>query len=236
MRTKSKYKWALGIAVVLTCGLIAQGLLLWQTRQQLAELDPSVSAPSLFPTITLSSSADKSDDELSDIEKRLLARLDEKDQQRSLVDPWGGSMLASDPFAEFERMRQRMNQSINSLMGGFSPAGPAMSFGFGSSGFSSPEIELEETHDDYRLLIRVPEQHAISLQTEVEDREITISGRVSAQSGDSGRGYSSQFVSSSQFTRRFDLPGDVDDIKMYTEQTDEGMMIVLPKATKAIAS
>lgn len=221
MRTESKYQWTLLIAVLLAFGLVAQGVLLWQTRQQVAALNPEPVAESTA----------ESNKELSDIEKRLLARLDEQDRQRQqqFADPWGGSFFggnafSADPFAEFERMRQRMNQTMNAFMGGFPSSGSSMTFGF-----SSPEIELEETQDDYRLLIRVPDEHEIALQTEVDDREITLSGKISAQADRGGNGYASQFVSSSQFSRRFNLPGDVDDIKMYTEQTDEGMVIVLPK-------
>ncbi len=218
MRTESKYKWTIVIAVVLAFGLVAQGVLLWQTRQQVAALNPAIEQTN-------------ADEELSDIEKRLLARLEEQDSRRpqSPLDPWGNNAISSgafatDPFAEFERMRQRMNQSMNAFMGGFSNAGPSMTFSM-----SSPDIELEETKEDYRLLIRVPEEHEIALQTEVDDREITVSGKISAQADRSGSGFAGQFISSSQFTRRFDLPGEVDDIKMYTEQTEDGMVIVLPK-------
>lgn len=222
MRTERKYQWSIAIAFVLAFGLVVQGVMLWQTRQQVAALDPDYEQV-------------EQDKELSDIEKRLLARLDEQEarRQQNLAIPGNSSFFGGDPFAEFERMRQRMNQTMNAFMGGSSSfgstfAGPSMSFGF-----SSPEIELEETEEDYRLLIRVPEEHEIALQTEVDDREVTVSGEVSSKASRGGSGFSGQFVSSSQFTRRFDLPGEVDDLKMYTEQSKEGMVIVLPKKEQA---
>jgi len=195
---------------------------LWQTRQQVAALDPAYEQV-------------EQDKELSDIEQRLLARLDEQEarRQQSMVGPGNSSLFGGDPFAEFERMRQRMNQTMNAFMGGSSFAGSAFAGPSMSFGFSSPDIELEETRDDFRLLIRVPEEHEIALQTDIEDREVTVSGKISSKADRGGNGYTGQFVSSSQFTRRFDLPGEVDDLKMYTEQNEEGMVIVLPKKVQA---
>jgi len=221
MRTESKYKWSIAIAAVLAIGLVAQGVLLWQTRQQVAALDPGYEQ----------AAQEREDEELSDIEQRLLSRLDEQEarRQQSVADPWNGGFFGGDPFAEFERMRQRMNQTMNAFMGGSAIAGSSLASPSMSFGFSSPEIELKETQEDYRLLIRVPEEHEIALQTDVDDRRVTLSGKISASADRGGNGFTGQFVSSSQFTRRFDLPGEVDDLKMYTEQSEQGMVIVLPK-------
>lgn len=218
MRNKTKYRLTLAIAVVLALGLVAQGVLLWQTRQQVAALDSSNPA----------AQQSQESENLSDVEQRLLSRLDEQDKQRSQQfsqDPFFGPLGSfgpafADPFAQFESMRQRMNSLMgNSFSGG-------SSFTFSSA---TPDIELEETDDDYRLLIKVPEEQEIALQTDVEDNEVTVSGKISAQSDRSGQGFSGQFISSSQFTRRFDLPGAVDDLKMRTEQNKDGLLIILPK-------
>ena len=213
MRTESKYRWSLIIAVVLAFGLVAQGVLLWQTRQQVAALDPGAQS--------------EQTEELSDIEKRLLARLDEQDRQRSQqfsTDPFFGPAFG-DPFAEFDRMRQRMQQTMNSFMGGSAfSGGSGITFSTGT-----PEIQLEETDKDFRVLIKVPEEQELALQTELENNELTVSGKITSQADRGGNGFSGQFISSSQFTRRFNLPGEVDDLKMHTEQNDEGLLIILPK-------
>ena len=209
---------------MLVFGLVAQGVLLWQTRQQVAALDPT--------------SEPQQSEELSDIEQRLLARLDEQDRQRSQrfsPDPFFGPAFG-DPFAEFDRMRQRMQQTMNAFMGGSSFGGAPFSGSSMTFSAGTPQIELEETDEDFRLLIRVPEEHEIALQTDVEDREVTVSGKISSQAGDSGNGFNRQFVSSSQFTRRFSLPGEVDDLKMHTEQDEDGLVIVLPKKDSSSVS
>jgi HSP20 family molecular chaperone IbpA len=218
MRSEAKFRWAIGLSVLLAIALVIQGVLLWQTRQQVAALDPG-----------LEMREQASEQELTPLEEKILARLEAKDPQprRSpgQLSPganslFGGSLFSSDPFASFEQMRQRMD----SLMAGMGPSS-GMSFSL-----QSPDFQLEETEDDYRLLIKVPEQHEIDLQTEVEDREVIVRGSISSNRSQTGNGLSSQFVSSSQFNRRFDLPGDVNEVGVYTEQSNEGLVLVMPKA------
>lgn len=218
MGSENKFRWAIALSVLLAIALVIQGVLLWQTRQQVAALDPG-----------LELREQASEQELTPLEEKILARLEAKDPQprrspgqlspgaNSLFD---GSLFSSDPFASFEQMRQRMD----SLMAGMGPSS-GMSFSL-----QSPDFQLEETEDDYRLLIKVPEQHEIDLQTEVEDREVIVRGSISSNRSQTGNGLSSQFVSSSQFNRRFDLPGDVNEVGVYTEQSNEGLVLVMPKA------
>ncbi|MCI5106765.1 MAG: Hsp20 family protein [Pseudomonadales bacterium] len=222
MRSETTFRWAIGLSVLLAIALVIQGVLLWQTRQQLAALDPGLE-------MREQGSARDSEQELTPLEEKILARLEAKDPQpRSSLRQlspganslFGGSLFSSDPFASFDQMRQRMD----ALMSGMGPASGM------SLSLRSPDFQLQETEDDYRLLIKVPEQHEIDLQTEVEDREVIVRGSISSNRSQTGNGLSSQFVSSSQFNRRFDLPGDVNEVGVYTEQSNEGLVLVMPKA------
>lgn len=210
MRSENKFRWAIALSVLLAIALVVQGVLLWQTRQQVAALDPAWSQREIAQ-------------ELTPLEEKILARLEAKDPQPTVTRrPLTGnsSLFGTDPFASFDAMRQRMDN----LMAGLG-SGNRMSFTM-----QSPDFQLQETEDDYRLLIKVPEQHEIDLQTEVEDREVIVRGSISSNRSQTGNGLSSQFVSSSQFNRRFDLPGDVNEVGVYTEQSNKGLVLVMPKA------
>lgn len=208
MRTETKFKWAVGVAIVMAIGLIVQGVLLWQTRseQTVAGLDP--------------------DPAVNSIEQKILKQLDDEEPQSQFLDPWGGSLFGSDPFAQMDKQMQQMRQQMNSLFSGATLPGNAVTFSL-----QSPDIELEETADDFRVVINVPENSEIELNTDVEDQEVTVSGKVSAQMDRSGNGFNGQFISSSQFSRRFDLPGEVDELGVRTENSDNGLVVVIPKKT-----
>lgn len=148
MQLNKPVVWALG--GLLTLGLVVQSILLWQTRQELADLRGDEAE---LP---------------SSIEERLLARLDAQQPSRSLAigsnnssgnpaitnSPFGllGG-FPSDPFAQMEQMRQQMNSVFGSSFGSIGGIG-----GIGSMQFSmqSPEIALEETAEDFRVRIQVP--------------------------------------------------------------------------------
>jgi HSP20 family molecular chaperone IbpA len=216
MHSEHKFRWAIALSVLLAIALVIQAAVLWQTRQQLAALAPGLSQQ-------------QAEQQLTPLEEKILARLEAKDPRPSSsprqLSPganslFGSSFFGGDPFASIEQMRQRMD----ALMAGSSPAG-AMGFSL-----QNPDFQLQETEDDYRLLIKVPEQHELDLQTEVEDREVVVRGSISSNRHSNGNGLASQFMSSSQFNRRFDLPGDVNEVGVYTEQSDEGLVLVMPKA------
>ena len=203
MATQTRFRWAIAVSAALALGLLVQGWLLWQTRQELAQLRPDEA-------------------ELSPIEQRILADLEaqERDRQARIFDPLSSSIFSTDPFDHFQQMQQRMDRLFGGL--GNSPAG----FGFS---VSSPDIVLDENEQEFRLLIKVPEQHEIDLNTRVEYRQVTVSGKITAQADNSGNGFASQFSSHSQFARTFDLGWDVDALGVHTEQTEEGLAVVLPK-------
>jgi HSP20 family molecular chaperone IbpA len=222
MRFNKALVWALG--GLLTLGLVVQSVLLWQTRQELAALR-----------------GDEADLPNS-IEERLLAQLDAQQSRRapaigsgssssaplsnSPFDLFGG--FSADPFTRMEQMRQQMNSVFGNSFSGIS----------GLSGMQftlqSPEIALEETSDEFRVRIQVPERHEIDLQTEVEDQQVTVFGKVTAESSSQNGSASSQMLSSSQFSRRFDLPGSVDELGVHTIQDEQGLVVVIPKKSSSV--
>lgn len=230
MRFNKPLVWTLG--GLLTLGLAVQSILLWQTRAELAELR-----------------GDQADVPES-IEERLLARLDQQQSPRSLAmggnSAFGNSPanspfsllgglssdpFLSDPFARMEQMRQQMNSVFGNSIAGVGGIG-----GMGAMQFNlqSPEIALEETSEDFRIRIQVPEQHEIDLQTEVEDQQITVVGKVTAELSNQTGNASSQMLSSSQFSRRFDLPGAVDEFGVHTIKDEQGLMVVIPKKSGSV--
>lgn len=59
-------------------------------------------------------------------------------------------------------------------------------------------------------------------------------GKVTAELSNRSGNASSQMLSSSQFSRRFDLPGAVDELGVLTVQDEKGLVVVIPKKASSV--
>ncbi|GJM13191.1 MAG: hypothetical protein DHS20C12_15940 [Pseudohongiella sp.] len=212
MNTNTKFRILFGITVICLTALVVQTAYLWQLDQKLAgtQIDTETELP-------------------PGVEKRLEAALAQSDPVPDPYNPFGGSSLfgssvGADPFENIRQMQQRMD----SLFGGFSMPqfNPGNSFTFTSS---SPNLELQETEDEYRVVIQTGEGQDVELSTQLEDSRLTVNGVVKSSLSNNSGGFASNIVSQSQFSRSFDLPGEVEELGIVTEQVDEGLMIRVPK-------
>lgn len=219
MSTDIKIKVLAGFLILCVFGLGFQGYMLWRMDEQLAAVEED--------------SIPKS------IQRRLEAQLDKKASQsgQSMAASWPANSFAADPFARMEQMRQQMDSLFGSFTG-FS--GTASPFGapFGSPFTSShsfsanqsvPNLELTETEDEYQLRVQTPPDHELTLNSELEANLLTVTGAVTQNQSSSGQGMASSFVSRSQFSRSFDLPKPVDELGVFTETTEGGVLIRVPK-------
>lgn len=119
-----------------------------------------------------------------------------------------------DPFADIQKMQQQMQQMMQQ--------GGAQTFTFNAA---QPDIDLQESKDAYVVNIKIPKGSDIELNTEVDDNQLVVSGKVSSKANKGG----ANIVSSSQFTRSFPLAKPVDSLGMTSETKDDTMIITLPK-------
>lgn len=170
-----------------------------------------------------------------DIPASIQRRLQEQLSDDPVVTVPGGSlgtMPAWDPFARMQQMQQQMDSLFNQ----FSPLAVGSSGPFGSSvqryNFRSgmPQLELTETETEYQLRVQTPPGQDLVLNSELEGNLLTVTGTLSSNHSQHNAGIASSLVSSSQFSRSFDLAAPVDEFGVYTEQSEAGLTVHVPKA------
>lgn len=216
MSTDSKIKVLASFLILCVFGLGFQGYLLWRMDEQLA-LAEEDSIP-------------------RSIQRRLEAQLDKRAARSgpAVASASPASSTVMDPFARMQQMRQQMDSLFGSFSGFAMPASPLATSPFSTSqrfgfGQAMPDLEFTETADEYQVRVQTPPDHELTLNSELEANLLTVSGALTRNQGNSGPGMASNFVSRSQFTRSFDLPKPVDELGVFTEATEGGVVIRVPK-------
>jgi HSP20 family molecular chaperone IbpA len=106
-------------------------------------------------------------------------------------DPFGASVFGSDPFARLQQMQSQMDQLFNNMnsSGGFSAA------------FSQPDIAVEESDTEFRVVITLAEGSDVELSTALEDSTLSISAEIRTSQQDNRGGLQTNSTSVSQFSR-----------------------------------
>lgn len=155
----------------------------------------------------------------------------ETERQMSLFDPWVGMGFGSDPFQRLQQMQQQMDQLFNGMPGSsmnFSLNGPG-GFSAFSSSMRQPEIAVQESDEEYRVIIVVADGSEVELSTELKDNTLSISAQVRSEITNSTGGFQSSSTSVSQFSRSIVLDEPVDATGMQTNKTAEEIVITIPK-------
>ncbi len=212
MRTETKYRLLVTFSILCLIGLAGQTVQVWRMNDQLARFLPE--SEELPPSI----------------EQRLLAELDKKDARLAQRTP----PLMASAFAGFNQIQDYMD----SLFPGFGTTSglgstlfPRGSFGSTVFASSVPEIELDETDKDYRILIPVDPEQEIELHTNIEDNSVSVSGVITQKRQQSQNNFATSFHSQSQFAKTVTLPSPVDEFGMTSRQTEAGIEITIPKKT-----
>lgn len=196
-----------GLATVLVITLAAFGWSHWRLSAELQALRGD--APSANPALL-----GKLED-LADQQARATA-------PTSLFDPFGASVFGSDPFARLQQMQSQMDQLFNNMNS---------SFGFSgfSAAFSQPEIAVEESDKEFRVVITLAEGSDVELSTALEDSTLSISAQVRSTQQDNRGGLQTSSTSVSQFSRAIELGEPVDAKGMRTERSEGEIVITVPK-------
>ena len=134
-------------------------------------------------------------------------------------DPFGASVFGSDPFARLQQMQSQMDQLFNNMnsSGGFSAA------------FSQPDIAVEESDTEFRVVITLAEGSDVELSTALEDSTLSISAEIRTSQQDNRGGLQTNSTSVSQFSRAIELGEPVDAKGMKTERSEGEIVITVPK-------
>ena len=149
-------------------------------------------------------------------------------------DPFG---FDTDPFADFDRMRQRMDQILGNTLSGsdwFSIGGPFDAPPFPS--LNDPEIDISEKPDRFVIIVTQVDPESQNIEAKIDGRLLTLTfttkhSSEENRSDDSGNfsGYSS---STRQFTRSVQLPKPVEISSMQTSIEDDHIVITVEKSGK----
>jgi HSP20 family molecular chaperone IbpA len=204
--TETKLKLLLGFSLLCLMGLLLQGYLLWQVQAQLVSDSENLTA---LP---------------QSIEERLDAALNSAGagNRPSQLSPFGrlNQPPRVDPFSQLQ-------QQLDSMFDVFSAPS---SIGLGSLGTAAsiPQLFLTETDTEYQVKVATAPDTDVEISTELEANLLIVRGSVTNNLSDTGSAGSSNFVSRSQFTRAFDLPKPVDELGVFTEPTNNGLLIHVP--------
>ena len=143
-------------------------------------------------------------------------------------DPFGSLLSGGDPFAHMQQMQQQMAQLFGSFGGGTSLfSGTGSAGGFAS--MAQPKIDVEESDEEYRVVISVAKDSEVELQTDLEDNTLDITAQVRTELHDNSGGRQMSSTSMSQFSRSIPLGEPVNATGMKTEKSASSIVISIPK-------
>lgn len=152
----------------------------------------------------------------------------------SVPDPWPrgwdpGSNIW-DPSGRFSDLQKMMDDMMNNMSPGSSVFNN-QGFGFSQS---SPRITMEESANEFTVLVSVPNGQEVELNTELTDNRLKISGKVNNKSEEKSNGLfggsqSFNTLSSSRFSQTMTLPGEIDEAGMTIDHGESEISIRIPK-------
>lgn len=171
-------------------------------------------------------------DSKQETREAILDKLERSAQQQAqsqptFLDPFTAANFGGDPFAQ---MQQRMDQ----LFGRIGPNPSLFSFGnlgLGEGFANTPpaQIEVEESTDEYRVVISLAQGSDVELATKLDNNTLSISAQVRTEVQNSGNGRALSSTSMSQFSRAIPFNSPVDATGMQTEKSDSEVVIRIPK-------
>lgn len=200
---------SIGIAVFISISL-ALGVYTFNLKQQ---IDSSTSELAIAPDFDLQSNTNPGNNTQPSDPFSMSGFFD---------DSWPGQSMLN----QMRAMTQQMGANFPMDMGG--------SMGFAN--LSGPNVELTENDEEYVVNVAIPEGQEVTLDTELVDNRLTISGSVVNRSqNDDPVGTNNHFMSQSMSTSRFSqtlpLPFANADSQLHIDEEAEGKITIkVPKA------
>lgn len=141
--------------------------------------------------------------------------------------------FSNDPFTEMEEMRKQMMKGFmdqnNSIFDSFGSS-------FGNFQGVQQDVQVETKEDDKFLVYEVSGEglDTKSINIDVVDGMVTLSGRIDKSSTTDKDGSSSSYTMSSRFQRSFSVPSEVDSENVEMEHANGKILIKFPKKREVI--
>ncbi len=135
---------------------------------------------------------------------------------------------ATDIFSDFERIRERMEQAWQQVLG--PPGAPRF-----SSPLIEPPVDVYETDDEVVVVVEIAGISVEEAEIVVDGRVLTLCGERKPRPGRPGRLYSQMEIGHGPFRRELLLPSDVNPEEARAEYAQGMLEIVLPKVTRRVS-
>ena len=135
---------------------------------------------------------------------------------------------ATDIFSDFERIRERMEQAWQQVLG--PPGAPRF-----SSPLIEPPVDVYETDDEVVVVAEIAGISVEEVEIVVDGRVLTLCGERKPRPGRPGRLYSQMEIGHGPFRRELLLPSDVNAEEAQAEYAQGMLEIVLPKVTRRVS-
>ena len=245
MKPEIKFRLLLSLSLVFLFGFLAQSNFLWDLNEkpEVSQGENSSIPDSIEGRLdALLDQADASTDPqnttslqgenlsiLDSVEGRLASL---RGQGDASIDPQYSTRLIGQNYRtnsiKRNRRIQRTLQQGDSLGNSSSESGASVLNGSSSSS-ESLQMSINETETEYQILIQIPSDHELEFSTDLAANLLTVSGTLTRNSSNSANSTASDFTSRSQFTRSFDLTKPVNELGLYTEIQEGGLVIGIPK-------
>lgn len=129
----------------------------------------------------------------------------------------------SHPFVAMQQMQQQMDRWFDDSMKQFFNKNQRSPF---FSANLNSRVSVVDGKDDFQVILHVPNLNKENITVDINGHQLTLSGRVDFNNK-KNRGM--QEMVSSQFTRSFTLPQDVDPQSMQSKYHDGKLMLMFKK-------
>ncbi len=131
-------------------------------------------------------------------------------------------------FAQFEHIRERMDQAYRRVLGG--PGGPGGP-GFGVA-YLEPATDVYETETEVVVLVEMAGISGAEIEMDIDGRVLHLQGERRPLPGRPGMSYSQIEISHGMFRRDLLLPAEVNGEQASATYNDGILQVVLPKARR----
>lgn len=152
--------------------------------------------------------------------KRVFTQKDAKNNDRVVKT----QKHRDDTFAQIDRMRDQMRKQMDQMMGSAFSGASVFDHATGLDG----GVEISQGEDDQYKYVKIFGEGVDkdSLDIQIKDGMISISGRVEKKTGD-GQGFSSTSISS--FSQRFNTPSGVIEDDVDFDSKDDSVILKFKK-------
>lgn len=132
-----------------------------------------------------------------------------------------------DPASQFIKMQQQMNQLMNQM----SASNALLSQQTFGLPLSSPEITMKEDSDAYEVFVNVPKGEDVEINTDLNDNQLTVSGKVKQDEKHQSHGLLERSVVIGEFSQTMNFSNPIDESGVKTTRDHDRYVITVPKVS-----